>query len=314
MQKGNAVFRQDLADALMENNLGANNFAGNQIMPIKLVDAQAGNFGKLSFSEVKTQAVDDLKARGSEYNEITHEVTEDTYTTIKRGLVEPVDIDDNTQLSRYFDLEMDAANLCKYYLMLNREARIANIAFDTDNEMSSYTSAVSTAWSTAATCTPVLDVETAKEKIQLNLNGMSDSSNRIIGVGNRALLKYLRNSADIKDRVYAGGNIQGGEISVNQLAEILGLDGLYFSNLKRAGSDIWDDAKFGVYLVSEGDSIKSTPQFGRTMLWRESTPSDMMVESWYDDARESEMIRVKHNSTEKLLTARAGWVLTSVTS
>ena len=97
------------------------------------------------------------------------------------------------------------------------------------------------------------------------------------------------------------------------LAAILGLDGLYFSGLKRGGSDIWSAARFGVYLVSAATNLRSSPQFGRVMLWRDSTPTDMMSETYRDEGRESNMVRVKHHSTEKLLTARAGYLLTNIT-
>jgi hypothetical protein len=93
----------------------------------------------------------------------------------------------------------------------------------------------------------------------------------------------------------------------------LGLDGVYFSGLKRGGSDIWNAARFGVYLVSGATNLRSAPQYGRVMLWRDSTPADMMVETYRDEGRESNVVRVKHHSVEKLLTARAGYLLTNIT-
>jgi len=311
MQRGNATFRQDIADVLQENNLGEGEFMGEQIMPVMPVGARSGEFAKLAFANVKTKAVDDKRAASGNYNEVTHEVTSDTYTCLKRGLVEPVDDDDAKVLGNYFDAEVSAADHLRYYLRLNREARIAAIAFST-SVMSSYTSAVTTAWSTAATCTPVADVELAKEKITLQLNGLRGSGVRIIGCGNITARRYLRASSDIKDRVYGGGNKQAGIISEQQLADQLGLDAVYFSGLKRGGSDIWNASRFGIYLVSESRNLRSSAQFGKTMLWRDSTPTDMMVETYREEARESDMVRVKHHSVEKLLTARAGYLLTNI--
>jgi hypothetical protein len=312
MQQGNATFRQDIADVLQENNLGEGEFVGEQIMPIMPVAAKSGQFAKLAFAGVKTKAVDDKRASTGNYNEVTHEVSTDNYTSVKRGLIEPVDDDDAKVLGKYFDAEVSAANHCRYYLRLNREARIAAIAFST-SVMAGYTSAVSTKWSTAATCTPVADVEYAKELITVNLNGMRGAGARIIGVGNITARRHLRASSDIKDRVYAGGNVQRGLISEAQIAEILGLDAVYFSALKRGGSDIWGATKFGIYLVSTSTQLRSAPMFGKTMLWRDSTPTDMMVETYRDENRESDIVRVKHHSVEKLLTARAGYLYTNIT-
>ena len=311
MQTGSTVYRQDIADVLEENNLGRGMFAGTEIMPILPVGAKSGQFAKIAFASIKTKAVDDKKATSGNYNEVNHETTSDTYTCIKRGLEEPVDDDDAITLGKYFNAEVAAAGNLEYYLRLNREARIAAIAFST-SVMSSYTSAVTTAWSTAATCTPIADVELAKENIITNLNGMSGSESRLIGVGNLTARRYLRASADIRGTVYSGGNVNRGNITDEMIAAELGLDAVYFSGLKRGGSDIWNAGRFGVYQVSTSDLIKTVPQFGRTMLWRDSTPNDMVVESYRSDPRESEIIRVKHNTVEKSLTLRAGYLLTNI--
>jgi len=310
MQKGSAVFRQDIGDVLQENNLGAGQFVGNVIMPIMPVGVRAGEFAKIAFATAKTKAVDDKKASGGNYNEVKHEVTSDTFTCLKRGLIEAVSDDDALVLGKYFDAEVSAADFCRYYLMLNREARVAAIAFS-PAVMASYTAGVTVKWSTLATATPVADCDLAIETITKNLNGMVSGPTKIVGVGNISARRYLKNTTDIKGRVFAGGNV-GTTISDPQLAEILGLDEIHFSAAARGGSDIWNAGRFGIYVVSESTNLRSVAQFGRTMLWRDSTPTDMMVESYRDEAREADMVRVKHNSTEKLLTARAGYLLTNI--
>lgn len=313
MQKGSTVLRQDIADILQENALGEGQFAGEQIMPIMPVGAKAGQFAKLAFSTVKTVAVDDKRASSGNYNEVTHEIETDTYTCFKRGLEEPVDDDDAILLGSYFDAETSAADLCRYYLRLNREARIAAIAFS-GSVMASYTAAATTPWSTIATATPVDDISKAKENMLLNINGMYGAGAKIIGVGNLTAKRYLLNCTDIKDRHFSGGNVNRKEMTNEELAAVLGLDDIVFSGLKRGGSSIWDATKFGIYVTSPSTQLRSTPVFGKTMLWRDSTPTDMMVETYRDDTRESEIVKVKHNSVEKLITARAGYLLTSVTA
>lgn len=309
---GNATFRQDLADMLQENQLGAGQFLGMQIFPLFPVGAKSGKFAKLAFTEVKTAAVDDKRASTGHYNRITHEVTTDNYTCLKYGLEEPVDDDDAKTLAKYFNAELSAAMLCQYYLMLNREKRIADIAFDATTVMASYKTAAAVAWSTSATAVPVKDVEGAKNSLIDQLNGMVGGGARIIGIGNNSARKDLRASADVKDRVYGGGNKQAGEITEQQLADILGLDAVYFSGIKRAGSAVWSTTQFGIYVTSAAMEMKTVAHFGRIMLWRDSTPTDMMAESYREEAAESDIIRVKHNTDEKLLTARAGHLLTGI--
>lgn len=308
---GTAQFRQDIGDALMENALGAGQFIGEKIFPIFNVNVKDGKFGKIAFDETQTGAVDDKRGSSGNYNEINHQATTDTFNTEKRGLIEPVDDDDALVLGRYFDAELAAANFAKYYLMLNREAREAAIAFSTA-VMSGFTTGAAFLWSSVATAQPVADVEKAKNKIIDSLNGMVGDSSKIIGIGNNSSRQLLRATDDVKDRVYAGGNVQAGQISEAQLAEILGLDEVHFSALKRGGTEIWDKTRFGVYVVSESEQIRSVPHFGRLFLWRDSTPTDMMVETYRDENRESNIVRVKHSTVEKLLTARAGHLITAI--
>lgn len=311
MQRGSTVFRQDLAITLQENNLGRDWFVGEKIMPVMGVGARSGEFGKIAFGEVKTKAVDDKKSGTGNYNEVTHEVTSDTYTCVKRGLIEVVGDDDDAALKNYFNAEVKAADLISYYLRLNRDARVSAIAFDT-TVMASYTAAVATPWSTIATSTPIADVMSAIENVQLQLNGMADGTTRLIGVGNLTARRYLNTATEIKNKVNGGGDIQRGALSDAQLATILNLDAVYFSGLKRGGSYVWNAGRFGVYQVSESDNLEVDPQFGKIMLWRDSTPQDMMVETYRNEDREGEVVRVKHNTVEKLLTARAGYLLTNI--
>jgi len=312
MQTGNATFRQDIADVIQENNLGEGQFMGTEIMPIMSVGAKSGQFAKLAFSNVKTKAVDDKRATSGYYNEVVHSVTTDNYTSVKRGLIEPVDDDDAKVLGKYFDAEVSSADHCRYYLKLNREARIAAIAFSTAI-MAAYTAPLGTSWAVAnkATATPVNDIQTAIDLITVNLNGMAGAGARIIGCGNLSARRNLIGLDDIIDRHYSGGNKNRAVIRNEQLADILGLDAVYFSGLRRGGADIWNADRFGIYLVSESMLLRSSPQFGRTMLWRDSTPSDMMVETYREEGRESNMVRVKHHSVEKTLTLRAGYLYTN---
>lgn len=312
MQAGDTIFRTEISDVLRENNMGAGQFVAEEIMPIMNVGKQNGSFAKIAFSSIRTKAVDDRRAPGSKYNRIRQAVTKDTYDTVERGLELPIDKNDNLILQVYFDTEVEAATAIEYYLRLNREARMAAIAFST-SVMTGRTAAVTTAWD-AANSTPVKDVENAKEQITRNLNGTSGPGSRIIGVGNLSLRKELANNTDIKNRHYSGGNVNRQSPTDAQLAEILGLDAVYFSGASRGGSDIWGATKFGIYQVSSSNMLKVVPSFGRIMLWNESTPVDMMVETYWQNDINSNVVRVSHNSVEKTLTTRAGYLLTGVTT
>lgn len=312
MQAGAVSRRNDLEDILTENALGARQFVGAKILPALNVDEQDGRFDKLAFSEVKTAAVDDRMANGAASNKVQHEMTTDNYSTVERALKEFISNRDKKIIAS-FDLEVSAAKLVQYYLMLNYEKRVADIAFDTTTTFVSYTTAVATKWTTNATATPVKDVETAKVAIIDQLNGMVDGA-MFIGVGNATTRTALRATTDIKNRWTQGNNKTTGlaDVSDAQIAEALGLDAVYFSRIAQAGSQIWDITKFGIYMVSDSPQIKAVPRVGNTFVWTDNSPSMWNAKSWETEDPEGTYVRIQTDSVEKMITARAGHVLTNV--
>ena len=311
----NANWRQDIAEILKENQLGEGQFIHEEVFPIVPVGAQTGRFHKIAFSEVQTGAVDDLGNGSAEANQVQHETTSDTYGTVLRKLKEFISDEDKARFDNVFDAEVAAADLCRYYIRSNREKRVADIVFDVATEMVDYNSAVTTAWSTAATATPVKDVETAKNALIDQVNGMVSGRARIIGVGHNSVRALLKATTDFKGR-WTGGNTKStmADLTDEQIAATLGLDAVYFSGLKQGGSNIWTNTQFGIYIVSDDPSLESVVRIGNTLLWRGGSEEDLMVKTWETEDPEGTWAFVKTHTDEKLYTARAGHVLTGVQS
>jgi len=307
----NAAVRQDIADVLIEHALGAGEFIGLRAMPIFASEVKNGKFAKLAFSQVKTKVTAD-RAPGSNYNQVQHEVTSDTFDAQEYGLEEPVDDGEALVLGRYFDAEIAAAAFAQYYVMLKQEQRINSLLFDTATTFASYTSAVTTPWSTAATATPVADVEYAKEQIRRQIGGKMMNGTRFVGLLNSTTMRNLRNTSDIKDRVkYTQGGLRN-QLSNQEIADALGIDELHDSAVQYNGSDIWSTSKFGLYLVSDNPAIRRAAHVGRSFQWTQDCPDNALVESYRDDSRRSEIVRVRQHVDEKILSARCGYVYTNI--
>ncbi len=309
--QNNTTYRRDLVDVLEENMLGAGQFVGEMVMPSFSVDAESGKFAKIDFDTVKTAVVEDRRGPSGNYNQVQHATSKDTYTTIDRGLEELVDVRDSATIGKFFDAEKKAAAFCQYYLRLNREARVASFAFD-DTVMAASTFAAGVKWDVPATAKPVDNIQEARNLLITQMNGMLGEDIKIIGIGNNTARRDLMETDDIKDRAYGGGNLQPGLITETQLALILGLDEVRFSGLLRGGSDIWTNTKFGIYAVSSSTELRVTPQFGRSFTWGDTGENDIVVESYHSDARRSEVVRVRMDSVEKVLSTRAGVLITAV--
>jgi hypothetical protein len=211
-----------------------------------------------------------------------------------------------------FDITLDDAKLCQYYMMVNAEKRAADIIFDVSNEFSSYTTAVTTAWSTSATATPVKDIQTAMKALVDQMNGNVDGA-KLVGIGNLQAKLDLLACTDIKDRwIQANTKNTLEDLTNVQLAQVLGLDEVHFSRIAQGGSQIWNTDQFGIYLVSDSNSLKAVPRVGNNFVWRDNSPSMWNVDTWREDDPKGQWTRVQTDSVEKLITARAGHVLTNV--
>lgn len=307
--RSNANFREDISDILMSNQLGEGQFNGEAIFPVIPVNAQDGRFHKLKFEEVKTAVVDDTGDGRSAANEVTHELDVDTWLTTLRKLKELVTERDAIRLGDLFDAEVSAADLLRYYIRLNREIRIA-----TKVEAITNTAAAAVAWGTPGTATPVKDVHDAKEQVTRNLNGMIASGRaRMIGVGNSKARTDLVSTDDIKNR-WTQGNTKSdlSDLSDEQVATSLGLSSVHFSTLSQAGSDVWDNTKFTVALVSDDPMFKNVPRVGNILLWQDHIPEDLRVRTWDEDDPQGEWVLVETDTDEKLIEERAGFVITGV--
>lgn len=310
-QSGSATRQNDIGDILHENMLGAGQFIGGKVMLPMSVDEQNGRFDKLAFSEISTIPVDDLAGDSSESNEIQHEYTTDTYETVERRLKEFTADRSNKKMDS-FDVVLDDSKIVHYRLMVRWEKRIADIVFDAANEFASFKTAVTTPWSTSATATPVADIETAKQAIIDQMNGLAENI-KLVGIGNRQARIDLVKSADIKDRWQGTGTKQSmANPSNDQLADALGLDEVWFSRLQLSGAQIWNKDQFGIYIVSDSPQMKSAPRVGNSFYWNENSPSMWNVDSWRWIDPDGTYTRVQTDSVEKLITARAGHLLTNV--
>jgi len=310
-QSGNETRRNDIGDILHENALGMGQFIGTKVMAPLFVEEQDGRFDKLAFAEVKTAAINDRASDSSASNEVAHEYTTDSYSTVERRLKEFTSDRSNKKM-KSFDIVLDDAKLCQYYLMLNAEKRLADILFDGTTTFASYKTSVSTTWSTAATATPVKDVQLAIQKIIDQMNGMVDGA-KFVGIGNHQAKLDLLASTDIKGRwTSTGAKDSMANPSDEQLANALGLDEVYFSRIAQGGSQIWNTDQFGVYLVSDSMQMKAVPRVGNVFVWRDNSPSMWNVTTWRSTDPEGTWTRVQTDSVEKLLTARAGHLLTNV--
>ncbi|MFQ5414665.1 MAG: hypothetical protein ACE5E6_09430 [Phycisphaerae bacterium] len=316
-----ATLRPDLAASFMEFDLAMNrqNFIAQRVMPVIEVAKPTGTFGRIPIEQLlKDRAT--ARAPGAGYSRSSFTFTTDSYTCVEHGAEEVVDDNEASMYSEYFDAEQIAAARALSAVMLNYEKRVAAAIFDTTTWTgSALTTAVGVKWNVPATATPIADIEAAVQKVY-DASGLWPNALII----NRKVFRNLRNVDEIINRIkYAGfTDPRSGTINEAALGQVFDLDQIVVAGGTKdtaaegqtsALAPIWSDTMAMVCRLTATQDIRE-PGLGRTFHWGEdgSTVGGTM-ESYRQESVRGDVIRVRHQTDEKVLYVEAGHLLTAVT-
>lgn len=296
-------------------------YIASRVMPVFEASAASGKFGKLRLEDlIARSGMKTSRAPGGGYNRDEHKFTDASFATDEHGHEVPVDRREAKLYKSYFDAEMVATKKAYETVLSSQEQRVADLLFNATT-FASQKSTVSTEWSTAATATPISDVETA-------VNAVADRTgiwpNAL--VINRKVFRNLRNVAEIIDRVNssgAGSPSKPSDITTAMLAQVFDLDYILvagnYKNTADKGqnaslSQIWSNEYAAVTKVATTNDMRE-PCFGRIIHWAEdgSEPGGT-VESYYEAQTRSDVIRVRHDVDELLLYTEMVQLLDNITA
>jgi hypothetical protein len=317
------TLRPDLG-SLMEFDLERNRagFIAYRVLPILEADTSGGTFGRIPSEQLGKLATVTRNSEGG-YNRISYTFTKDTFTTQEYGLEGPVD-ERNARLYRnYFDAELVTSRLLLHNVLARAELRVASAVFNTSTWTgSSLTTAVSTEWSTGATAAPVTDVRTAAQVVR---NNCGQYPNALIIC--RKVFRNLQDCTQIRERITssgAGNPAKASDITAQMLAQVFDIeqvivaDSAYDTATEGQATtfgDIWDDEYAMVcVLAKDGDGVEM-PSIGRTFHWdADGSSPGGTIESYEDPKVRGNVIRVRHETHEKIIYPEAGHLLSNITA
>lgn len=313
-----ATQRPDLAASFEEFSLEADRqgFIGHRVFPVIEVAQQAGNFGKIPLEEL-LRASDTRRAPGSGYNKDDWKFETASYACEEHGFEQSIDDRQAKMYANYFDAEMIATKRAFDRVLRNAETRIANAVF---NAATFSAQNITNEWDDAAAAVPLTDVETAVKALY-NASGLWANALVI----NRLVFRNLRNVAQIVDRVKYQGfvDVRAGEITAQALAAAFDLDYVLVAggtqNTAKQGqaaslSSIWSSEYAMVCRIAESNDFQE-PCLGRTFHWGDDgSDVDGRVETYRDETKRSDMVRVRHDVDEVMLYTAAGVLLDNVTT
>lgn len=311
-----ATIRQDLNIKVEEAAAADKFFIAESVMPPMPVEAKSGTYPKLKLAEAELlTAASAVRSRGGEYSKISRSWDTDTYDCVDRGLEEPVDDTDARDLARFFNVEAAAARLTLRNVRLAKELRVAQATMNTSNYGAATNSAVAYTEANIATINFARDIGAAVERV--NDNG--HEANTI--VLSSTVLERLKRSTLLQN--FVRGSIVGQTqtpINAQSIAQafadygitqVLVGRGRYNSAKKGAtytASSIWGTSHVWVGFVNPNASNPMDGGAGFEFYWN-AEGGLYVTETYREEKKRSNMVRVRQNTTEKVTDATAGTLI-----
>ena len=291
--------RLDLRAALMEMN-PTPGFITTQVLPELRVKLKSANVPVLIRENYKLR---ETKMKdGDAYPRLRMYAEDSNYTCEKNGQESPLTQSDISVFGNDFDVEVATVALLQSILGLKQEVRAAAALFNTSTFTGSalYTDNSSAPWDSAATDI-IAQVWAAREKVRLNTGMNADS----MAIGAVTLQNMMKNTGI---RACFPGAVIITEALIRQsLASIFGLKNLFVGDAvydsaklgqSFVGADIWSDDYALVFKRNEG--APNSGGLGRTILWEELSPENVMVDQYIEKQTKCIVYRVDQWTQEKI--------------
>jgi hypothetical protein len=316
-----ATLRPDLAACFMQFDLEMDRrgFISQSLLPVFEAESQAGNFGQIPLDQLlQNRNVD--RAPGGGYSRGNFTFDPKTYSCTERGTEEPVDDREAEMYARYFDAEVISTLRAFDAVLRAQEVRVAAQIFNTTTWTgATLTTAIGTAWSDATNGTPITDVENAVRKVYTNSGVWPNAL-----VITKKKFRDLRLSSQIKTVIAstgAGTPTKARDITIDMLKAVFDLDHILVAGSSKntategqtaTPDQLWDSTKAMVCRVAETDDIRE-PCLGRIFHWaKDGSQVGGTVETYRDETKRSDIVRVRHDVQEQVLYTQMGHLLTGI--
>jgi len=303
--------RLDIGEALKEYLVTQDTFIGTKLFPVTPVPRAAAKYPVITRKSLTARA-ETLRASRSAYNRTSWQTEDKDYSCQENGLEGLLDASERALYKNDFDAEAETANDILIKLLREQEIRIAANMSETVFDGSTVFTHCTAAWGTATNKNIIKDVQSARLK-GFDLTGMELNTLTV----NRTTLNRIMLNDEIRDAIKY---VQAAEWSVisSALARILGVDlilvggGVYDGKPEGATAasltKIWPDKYALLSITPPGGSIIA-PSLGRTFLWSDDSPQNVMVESYEESQTRSTVYRVRQFTDEQVIEKQFGQLI-----
>lgn len=311
-----ATIRADLNLKVEEAQMADDFFIGLKAMPPLGVDAKSGTYPKLQISAAELlTASDTVRSTDGSYGEVTRQWTTDTYDCVDRGLEERVDDAQAKDVARWFNLEATAAKLVLRQMMLAHEIRVAASLVNATTFGAGTNSAVAYTEANIATISFVADVLAAIERVRNN------GTNPDTIILSSAVYNRVRRGTLVQN--FVGGSVgKGSEVTSSTLAQAFADEGIRqvlvgkarYNSAKKgqtySAAAVWGNTYAWVGKANPAALDAKDGGAGFTFYWN-AEGGLFVTETYREEKRRGNIVRVRQNTTEKVVDATAGTLITT---
>ena len=312
---GGSTIRADINQALIEGPAADVGLIGATLLPLQNVQAKSGTYLKVELGGGELLSNNAAsRSAGSGYQRSIRSFTSANYSTEETGLEELLDDGNVQDLSRFFSYEAETARFLLRQLKLSHEKRVADLlwASTTPFTTSDQSRAVAYTQGNIATIDVARDVAAAKlalAKLGYEANCVAMSANVFELIRRSTLLQnqFFGVISDTGARLLTEAEIAAA-LGVQTLA--VGRAAINSANKGKAysGGFVVPDSKIIVGQVAGGEFTAGG--IGRTLVWA-ADAAGFVSESYRDEARRSNVLRVRMNTDEVVIDPNAAVRITT---
>jgi len=309
----NATLRGDITTALIQASQADQGFIGTDLFPIYNSPVRAGQYLKLQLGNAELLNSDASKvAPGSAYPRSARAFDNDNFTCVEYGLEEVVPDALASDVSRFFGLETETAKILLRNIQIGHEAECASTLFDSGT-FNATNALVSYQFSLLSTINFVADVAAAKQRL-LKKGVMANTV-----IMNQEVFDLVRRSPLTQNQFFGVVATDSRRLlSEVEIAQAAGVEKVLVGKAAKnsaakgqtfSGSFIFPTTYVAVGQVAGGDFASGGA--GRTIVWSEDASAPFVAESYRDEGRRSNILRVRSNRVVKVIDSTAMELITT---
>lgn len=310
---GTTTPRLDLGQAINEWVAAQDKYIASQVLPTTPVPKKKAVLDVLERGALAADIPSIERAAGAGYKKANLATSEMSYSCKEFGIEFDLDDSEVENYATQFDYEQAAMQRIVNAILIRRERVTSAAVFNTSTWTGSdlYLDVSATPWATATTDI-MANINTGIDKIQTNAGVMPNTL-----IVSYYLFRAMCNNDNI---VTASVYTQGAafETIANSIAAYFGLDKIlvgrapynsagFDASNTFTGATIWSN-NYAMLCYTPVTSDLTENCMGRTFLWSQDSPSDMVIEQYRDDARRCDVLRVRHQIDPKIIDASCGFL------